>query len=417
MLVTERESERGEEFKAYFNNFCTSLMEKLQGPINPCFIGENLDVEYGLQQGLLNAESLNFEEEEPHYPEPSLEDKMPFLQMLQSAEHPQFVPLKEPNFQTLLRLQHLKKPWEMNTYMPAMETRMQTVELESCITHDIVDLHSPVKSEKKNLQNPHSTTSHEGVSSESIQELPSSAEPCLREGNSGCSPPWPQPQTKPRVTHVCKPSPVTKERKKRKRTKPTKDKEEIENQRMTHITVERNRRRQMNDHLNSLRSLMPPSYIQRGDQASIIGGAIDFVKELEQLLQSLEAQKRMRKTEPTTGSGISSNGLSAFPPPQNCQTIPENPGSEGAKEETKDTAQISVTVIQSHVNLKIESPRRPGQLLKVIVALEDLRLTVLHLNITSSQYTIFYSFNLKIEEECKLRSADEIAAAVHQIFS
>jgi hypothetical protein len=44
-----------------------------------------------------------------------------------------------------------------------------------------------------------------------------------------------------------------------KRRKP----EEAENQRMTHIAVERNRRRLMNDHLASLRSLIPSSYIPR----------------------------------------------------------------------------------------------------------------------------------------------------------
>lgn len=52
-------------------------------------------------------------------------------------------------------------------------------------------------------------------------------------------------------------------RRKRRRTKNTKNKEEIENQRMTHITVERNRRKQMNHYLNVLRSLMPSSYVQR----------------------------------------------------------------------------------------------------------------------------------------------------------
>lgn len=53
-------------------------------------------------------------------------------------------------------------------------------------------------------------------------------------------------------------------RKKRKR-KPRvcKNKEEAETQRMTHIAVERNRRKQMNDHLAVLRSLMPESYVQR----------------------------------------------------------------------------------------------------------------------------------------------------------
>ncbi|PIN11557.1 hypothetical protein CDL12_15840 [Handroanthus impetiginosus] len=81
---------------------------------------------------------------------------------------------------------------------------------------------------------------------------------------------------------------------KRKRPRSVKTSEEVESQRMTHIAVERNRRKQMNEHLRVLRSLMPSSYVQRGDQASIIGGAIEFVRELEQLLQCLESQKRRR---------------------------------------------------------------------------------------------------------------------------
>lgn len=52
-------------------------------------------------------------------------------------------------------------------------------------------------------------------------------------------------------------------RRKRRRAKNVKNKEEIENQRMTHIAVERNRRRQMNEYLAVLRSLMPSSYAQR----------------------------------------------------------------------------------------------------------------------------------------------------------
>lgn len=58
-------------------------------------------------------------------------------------------------------------------------------------------------------------------------------------------------------------STVVSGRRKRRRTKCTKNEEEIAIQRMTHIAVERNRRRQMNDYLAVLRSLMPPSYAQR----------------------------------------------------------------------------------------------------------------------------------------------------------
>ncbi|BBG93299.1 basic helix-loop-helix DNA-binding superfamily protein [Prunus dulcis] len=64
---------------------------------------------------------------------------------------------------------------------------------------------------------------------------------------------------------------------------------------MSHIAVERNRRKQMNEHLKVLRSLTPCFYIKRGDQASIIGrGVIEFIKELHQVLQSLESNKRRR---------------------------------------------------------------------------------------------------------------------------
>ncbi|KAL6602779.1 hypothetical protein ACP70R_043140 [Stipagrostis hirtigluma subsp. patula] len=62
----------------------------------------------------------------------------------------------------------------------------------------------------------------------------------------------------------------------------------------SHITVERNRRKQMNEHLAVLRSLMPCFYVKRGDQASIIGGVVDYIKELQQVLQSLEAKKQRK---------------------------------------------------------------------------------------------------------------------------
>lgn len=52
-------------------------------------------------------------------------------------------------------------------------------------------------------------------------------------------------------------------KKRRRRPRVCKNKEEAETQRMTHIAVERNRRRQMNEHLAILRSLMPESYVQR----------------------------------------------------------------------------------------------------------------------------------------------------------
>ncbi|KAF7843804.1 transcription factor bHLH67-like [Senna tora] len=353
------------------------MMERLQGPINSCFFGEHLEVNC-LEQGFINTE------EDEHFLISSLEDaKMPFLQMLQSVEYPQQIfPFSEANFQTLLRLQHLKnnQAWEEKAYVPRLKPQIQAmVEPESCVTHDVVEIHSPAKSEtNQDLHHHHHLPPHSATTMVDNAERPDQAENCsIREPK----------------------------RRKRKRTRPTKNKEEVENQRRTHIAVERNRRRQMNDHLSVLKTLMPPSYIQRGDQASIIGGAIDFVKELEQLLQSLEAEKRNRKNE-EIGS------TSEIPKPSSLSY------EEGEEEEEEEgEAKIEATVIQTHVNLKIRCRRINGQLVKAIVALEELRLSVLHLNITSSRASVLYCFNLKIEEECKLGSANEIAEAVREIFS
>lgn len=67
------------------------------------------------------------------------------------------------------------------------------------------------------------------------------------------------------------PPPAAQGRKKRRRRpRSCKNKEEAESQRMTHIAVERNRRRQMNEHLAVLRSLMPESYIQRVRPPSLL---------------------------------------------------------------------------------------------------------------------------------------------------
>ncbi|VAH36375.1 unnamed protein product [Triticum turgidum subsp. durum] len=56
-------------------------------------------------------------------------------------------------------------------------------------------------------------------------------------------------------------------RKRRRRARSCKNREDAESQRMTHIAVERNRRRQMNEYLAVLRSLMPESYAHRADKA------------------------------------------------------------------------------------------------------------------------------------------------------
>ncbi|XP_078156738.1 transcription factor bHLH94-like isoform X2 [Carex rostrata] len=195
-------------------------------------------------------------------------------------------------------------------------------------------------------------------------------------------------------------------KRKRRRAKSVKNKEEVENQRMTHIAVERNRRRLMNEYLAVLRSLMPVSYAQR---ASIVGGAINFVKELEQLVQSLEVRKQMK------------DGLTDSPAFSNFFTLPQytsnNSQLVGPNRSSSDAiADIEVTMVESHANLRILSRRRPKQLLKLLMGFQSLRLMTIHLNLTTTvDQMVLYSFSLKVEDDCILSSVDDIATAVHEM--
>ncbi|GAB4835863.1 hypothetical protein Ancab_000780 [Ancistrocladus abbreviatus] len=198
-------------------------------------------------------------------------------------------------------------------------------------------------------------------------------------------------------------------RPRRRRARSRKNREEIEHQRMTHIAVERNRRKQMNEYLSVLRSLMPESYVQRGDQASIIGGAINFVKELEQNLQSLSAQKHAIE-----------GGSSSWPfgefftfPQYSTSSVNEMKGQTCQS----GLADVEVTMLETHANLKIRMKWQPKQLLKILSGLQSLRLVILHLNATTVDQVALYTLNVKVEGGSKLSSVDEIATAVYHMLS
>ncbi|KAK4276847.1 hypothetical protein QN277_014952 [Acacia crassicarpa] len=209
-------------------------------------------------------------------------------------------------------------------------------------------------------------------------------------------------------------------RRKRRRIKTTKNQEEIESQRMTHIAVERNRRKQMNEYLAALRSLMPSSYVQRGDQASIIGGAINFVKQLEQHLQSMQGQSKTRpRTEQSPFAEFFMFPQYTTPATQSASgCAAANDVVMGPNQKEVGAADIEVSLVDSHANVKILSKKRPGQLVKMVVGLQSLRLYILHLNVTTTlDDMVMYSVSLKVEDESRLNTVDEIAAAVNQLMS
>ncbi|KAK4741794.1 hypothetical protein SAY87_025382 [Trapa incisa] len=231
---------------------------------------------------------------------------------------------------------------------------------------------------------------------------------------------------------------------------------------MVHISVERNRRKQMNEHLSVLRSLMPCFYVKRGDQASIVGAVVDYINELQQVLQSLEAKKQRKVYADTvlsprpvlsprlkpplsprlTGlplsprtpqypsspympwlvqnqaaSGRCSGGTSS-PSPRTTSASPsiyENLNEFTAKS-TSSVADVEVMFSCGNLVLKTVSRRMPCQVAKIIAVLEELSLEILQVNINTMDEKMVNSFIIKIGIECQL-SADDLARHIQQTYN
>ncbi|XP_010528862.1 PREDICTED: transcription factor bHLH96-like [Tarenaya hassleriana] len=236
--------------------------------------------------------------------------------------------------------------------------------------------------------------------------------------NSSCNEQQQQPQQQQQGDNDANSSGLN--RAKRRRSKTRKNKEEIENQRMTHIAVERNRRKQMNEYLSVLRSLMPESYVQRGDQASIVGGAINFVRELEHRLHRLSVHGDS-KEKPISGGGSSSSSADPFSdffkfPQFSTGSCSGETGENNAVLEANALADIEVSLIESHASLKIRTKRRPKLLLNVVSGLQTLGFIILHLNVSTADDFVLYCFSTKVEDDCKLTSVADIATAVYQML-
>lgn len=173
----------------------------------------------------------------------------------------------------------------------------------------------------------------------------------------------------------------------------------------------------------------------QGDQASIIGGAINYVKELEQHLQTLETKKRStdqqepennnnnnndqnplfgdffsfpqystRHSNTTTTTTTSSTVMSEYTSSSSSSTTTTTSVVIGAdrinhrEQPAAAVADIEVTMAESHANIKIliSEKRRQRQLLKLVGGLQCLWLTILHLNVTTADQMVLYTVSVKV---------------------
>lgn len=117
------------------------------------------------------------------------------------------------------------------------------------------------------------------------------------------------------------------------------------------------------------------------------------MKELEQHLQYMESQKlkNKRKDDEDENDSVVFDNFFTFPQYSTRPTSSRNNSSEASEE-----ADIEVTMVESHANIKVLSKRQPKQLFKMVSGFQSVGLNILHLNITTVDHRVLYSFNLKV---------------------
>lgn len=132
------------------------------------------------------------------------------------------------------------------------------------------------------------------------------------------------------------------------------------------------------------------------------------MKELEHLLQSLEARKlqlfqqelalQQNNIEETSNVSKLNNMKPPFAQffvyPQ--YTWSQTPNNKYTSKTKAAIADIEVTLIETHASLRILTKTRPGQLTKLVAGFQTLFLTILHLNVTTIQPLVFYSISAKV---------------------
>lgn len=133
------------------------------------------------------------------------------------------------------------------------------------------------------------------------------------------------------------------------------------------------------------------------------------MKELEHILQSLEAKKfalleqgnkdhhyHHTTTDDNMQQVLGNSPFAQFFAYPQFSCSHSQLGNKYTSQSKAAIADIEVTLIETHANIRILSRRRVRQLSKIVASFQSVLLTILHLNVTTLDSLVLYSISAKV---------------------
>ncbi|XP_023733905.1 transcription factor ABORTED MICROSPORES [Lactuca sativa] len=163
------------------------------------------------------------------------------------------------------------------------------------------------------------------------------------------------------------------------------------------LVTERNRRKRIKDGLYTLRALVPR--ISKMDKASIVGDAIDYIKELEKNVKELQEElKELEEQECKVNDGEMEVCKPKRAYESSTQMYSKAKTRVSNVNDSKNEVEVEVEVHQIGAHdflLKIICNKKPDGFLKIMETIDSLGLEVIDINVTTCNGRVLNVLNLE----------------------